>query len=71
MSDQIDILMSFIDIIHRCLSEDELTRYDIYNEIMNVFDEDVVADALGDDPIFDKVYREFYLGHEPDDDEDK
>ena len=72
ISEQVALLINLIDIMHRNLSDDDLKRYDVYNEVINLFDDqDVLAEGLGEDDIYDKVYKEIYLTDDSEDREDE
>ena len=58
------LLIDLVDIIQKHVHDDNV-RYSIYEEMVEyLFDDDEVLEtAVGDDPMFDTVYRE-HLGDE-------
>lgn len=53
-----ELLIDIINVIQKHV-EDETVRYVIYDDLIYLFDDpEVIEGALGDDLVFDKVYRE-------------
>lgn len=59
------MLIDLIDIIYRNV-ESDITRQDMYTEMLNLFDEPVLAMGLSEDPIYDMVYKETFNVDEDD-----
>lgn len=59
------ILIELIDMIHRNV-ESDITRQDLYAEMLSLFDEDELAMGLSEDPIYDMVYKETFNVEEDD-----
>jgi hypothetical protein len=61
------MLIDLIDIIHRNV-ESDITRQDVYTEMLNLFDGDetVLAMGLSEDPIYDMVYKDTFNVEEDD-----
>jgi hypothetical protein len=58
VSEQQRILLDVVNIVHRNVPE-EIVRQDIYTELITVFDDEMVLEfALGEDEIYDSVFKD-------------
>ncbi len=67
-TDQEGLLVDLVDILKRNVPED-VEREDVYIELMNLFEETVLAGAIGDDSVFDRVYKSTFQEYDEDEDE--